>query len=82
MKSAEALILFLEHQASIDDEQTKVTIRFACHNVYPKAFVAKKGKHKGQSMVYLSAQLSYLFTMKVNGQVIFGERATRSARQM
>jgi len=74
VKSADALVLFLDQQPVIVDDNKKVTVRFACHSVYPKAYIAKQGKFEGQVMPYFSAQLSYLFAMKVDGQFVYGER--------
>lgn len=74
VKSAEALLLFFDHIEAINDDDTRVTLRFSCSNVYPKAYIGQSGSRAGEAIAYLSGNLSHVFSMKVNGQFVFGER--------
>lgn len=79
VKPAEALMCFFEHRAAIADEDHKVTIRFSCSNIYPKAHIAQNGKYAGEAVPTLGGNLSYLHTMKVDGQIVHGFRANETA---
>lgn len=72
IKSADALIVFLSHHKAIDDENTKVTVRFSCGNTHPRAYIAKSGVREGQAVPYLGGNLMYLHTMKIDGVVVHG----------
>lgn len=78
VKPAEALMCFFEHREAIADENKKVTIRFSCSNIYPKAHIAQNGKHSGEAVATLGGNLSYLHTMKVEGHIVHGFRANES----
>lgn len=75
VKPADALMSFFEHRDAIADESRKVTIRFSCSNVYPKAHIAQNGKYEGEAVPTMGGNLSYLHLMKVDGEVVHGYRA-------
>lgn len=72
IKSADALLVFLEKLEVINDDETKVTIRFSCTNTHPRAYVAKNGQREGQAIPYMGGNLSYLYSMKVDGHAVYG----------
>ncbi len=71
VKPADALSLFWQYSGQINDEKTKVTVRFVASNIKPKAYVGKSGKNEGQIVPYLSGSLVIIYNMKVNGEVVF-----------
>lgn len=79
VKSAEALSLFLDNRDVIDDDQAKVTVRFSCSFVQPKAYIAQSGQREGEIVPYFSGNLSYLYSMKINGEQVFGYRPMAQA---
>lgn len=72
IKSADAIIAFFEHMESINNDKVKVTVRFNCNNVNPRGYVAERGKHMGEIVSYFSGNLSHLFSMKINGELVHG----------
>lgn len=74
VKSAEALVLLLDQMDAIDDDDTKVTVRFSCNTLYPKAYIGQRGKYEGEIVSYFSGNLSHLFSMKVDGEIVYGDR--------
>lgn len=75
VKPADALVAFIEHKESIADDDVKVTVRFSCNNLRTKAWIVQTGKRVGQADCCFGGNLTYLHTMKVDGQVVHGYRA-------
>ncbi len=74
VKPADALVAFLEHEKAINDDETKVTVRFSCGNIKPRAYVCQSGEREGEILSYFHGNLNHLFTMKVDGKIVHGER--------
>lgn len=74
VKTADALLLFMEHKELINDSSKKSTIRFSCTNLHTGGYIVQSGQRAGNVNTFLKGNLNYLFSVKIDGQQVYGYR--------
>lgn len=72
IKDADALMTFMDNKDHINNEDVKTTVRFKCGSLRSHAYIAENGERAGQAISYMRGNLTYLLTMKVEGDTVHG----------
>lgn len=66
----------MEHRAAIEDENSKVIIRFKMANPRAKAFIYQQGERAGELGATISGFLTRIMTLKINGELVYEDKRT------
>ncbi len=75
IKNLSDYFLFQKYEDAIMSDDVKVTVRFACGNLRTKAWMIQTGERQGEVASGFGGNLTYLYSMKVDGFMVHGRGA-------